>query len=232
MNHYAPGFIFLFFFSGFASLVYQVVWTRMAFARSASSRRCLVGGAVGFHAGAGRRVVAGRSFHRFAREEDGLSAAVFYAGAGLLIGLGAFACRNYFAVSERIFVPAGQMIRPAIFAFGAGLAVSISVCVCMGTTFPVHDELVREQDAGTREFQFSLSGERAGRDGGISAPPSCSWRTWGSAHALGGGGGNFTVAFISACWVGTGAEKTPVVADESKPKRPAGGNLNAGLISS
>src|SRR5471032_1442628 len=87
---------FLFFLSGFSSLVYQVVWTRMAFASfgiitpvlSVVLSVFMLGLAVGSWAG-------GRFIAAFVRK-TGISAVYFYAGAELLIGLGRLRSRNYF----------------------------------------------------------------------------------------------------------------------------------------
>ena len=87
MNRLTRGVLFyLFFVSGFASLVYQVVWTRLAFASfgiitpvlSVVLSIFMLGLAIGSWAG-GRWIpaLAGKS---------GLSAAFFYAGAELVIG--------------------------------------------------------------------------------------------------------------------------------------------------
>ena len=91
---------FLFFLSGFCSLVYQVVWTRLAFASfgiitpvlSVVLSVFMLGLAVGSWAG-------GRWISSLVKR-TGLSAAFFYAGAELLIGLGAFTVPKLFAVGE------------------------------------------------------------------------------------------------------------------------------------
>jgi predicted membrane-bound spermidine synthase len=99
---------FLFFLSGFCSLVYQVVWTRMAFASfgiiipvlSVVLSVFMLGLAVGSWAG-------GRYISSLVKI-TGLSAACFYAGAELLIGLGAFAVPELFAIGERILLTSGE----------------------------------------------------------------------------------------------------------------------------
>src|SRR5271167_189347 len=89
---------FLFFLSGFCGLVYQVVWTRMAFASfgiitpvlSVVLSVFMLGLAVGSLAG-------GRFIASFVKK-TGFSAIAFYAVAELLIGLGAFAVPKLFAM--------------------------------------------------------------------------------------------------------------------------------------
>src|ERR1035438_4967570 len=87
----------LFFVSGFCGLLYQVVWTRLAFATfgiitpvlSVVISVFMVGLAIG--AWAGGRFIASLV------EKTGLSAVAFYGGAELVIGLGAFAVPKLFA---------------------------------------------------------------------------------------------------------------------------------------
>jgi spermidine synthase len=148
---------FLFFISGFSSLVYQVVWTRMAFASfgiitpvlSVVLSVFMLGLAVGSWLG-------GRYIAVLARD-TGFSAAIFYAGAEFLIGLGAFMVPKLFVISEHILLPTGQMDSFNYLLFSA-LALAISIfpwCVCMGTTFPFMMGYVRELDArNTESFSF------------------------------------------------------------------------------
>src|SRR5579863_3974769 len=84
------GIFFVFFFlSGFSSLVYQVVWTRLAFASfgiitpvfSVVISVFMLGLSIGSWAGG--KVIPGLV------RRTGLSAIFFYAGAELIIGLGA-----------------------------------------------------------------------------------------------------------------------------------------------
>src|SRR5436190_20826987 len=91
MSSYVRRLLFiLFFVSGFCSLLYQVVWTRMAFASfgiitpvlSVVLSVFMLGLSVGSWAG-------GRVITRWA-ERTALSAAFFYSGAEFLMGCRAF----------------------------------------------------------------------------------------------------------------------------------------------
>lgn len=171
----------------------RVVWHHYAGA---------VGGAVGVHAGAGPRVVAGRAFYRVLREESGLSAAAFYAGAELLIGLGAFAVPKLFVLSERILLPTGQMDSFSYLLFSA-LALAISIfpwCVCMGTTFPFMMGYVREVDArNTESFSFLYLANVLGAMSGTFCTAVVLVEMLGFNHTLWvAAAANFTIAFISA----------------------------------
>src|SRR5471032_1901328 len=148
---------FLFFVSGFSSLVYQVVWTRLAFASfgiitpvlSVVLSVFMLGLAVGSWAG-------GRCISSLVKK-TGLSAACFYAGAELLIGLGAFIVPKLFAVGEHILLTSGEANSFRYLSLSA-LVLAASIlpwCVCMGATFPLMMAYVREQDsANTQSFSF------------------------------------------------------------------------------
>ncbi|HXB57968.1 MAG TPA: hypothetical protein VNU95_00275, partial [Candidatus Acidoferrales bacterium] len=104
-----PILFFLFFVSGFCGLLYQVIWTRMAFASfgiitpvlSVVLSVFMLGLALGSEAG-------GRWIPSLVRK-TGLSAAIFYALAEFCIGVGAFAVPKLFAIGNRLLLPAGQM---------------------------------------------------------------------------------------------------------------------------
>ena len=147
----------LFFLSGFCSLVYQVVWTRLAFASfgiitpvlSVVLSVFMLGLAVGSWAG-GRCIAS-------LVERTGLSAVVFYAGAEFLIGLGAFAVPKLFAAGETVLLATGQTNSLRYLSLSA-LVLAVSIlpwCVCMGATFPWMMAYVRERDSQNAE-SFSL----------------------------------------------------------------------------
>jgi spermidine synthase len=214
MNRFTRGVLFfLFFFSGFASLVYQVVWTRMAFASfgiitpvlSVVLSVFMLGLALGSWLG-------GRSIAALVKK-SGLSAAAFYGGAELLIGLGAFAVPKLFAVSERVLLPAGQMDSSGYLFFSA-LALAVSIfpwCVCMGTTFPFMMSYVRELDArNTESFSFLYLANVLGAMSGTFCTAVMFVENLGFHHTLWvAATANFTIAFISACLAWEQRQKNP-----------------------
>jgi spermidine synthase len=194
---------FLFFFSGFASLVYQVVWTRMAFASfgiimpvlSVVLSVFMLGLALGSWAG-------GRLIGPLVKT-TGLSAAFFYAGAEFLIGLGAFAVPRLFDLCERVLLPAGQMDSVKYLFFSA-LALAVSIfpwCVSMGTTFPLMMAYVRERDdANTESFSFLYLANVLGAMTGTLYTAVVLVEKLGFHHTLWvAAAANFTIAFISLC---------------------------------
>src|SRR5271154_4796757 len=129
---------FLFFLSGLSSLVYQVVWTRMAFASfgiippvlSVVLSVFMLGLSVGSWLG-GRWILS-------LVKRTGFSPIFFYAGAELLIGLGAFAVPKLFGFGEHILLSTGEMDSFRYLSLSA-LVLAVSIlpwCLCMGTTFP------------------------------------------------------------------------------------------------
>jgi spermidine synthase len=158
MNQFTRrGLFFLFFLSGYSSLIYQVVWTRMAFASfgiitpvlSVVLSVFMLGLAIGSWAG-GRWIAV-------LERKSGLSAAFFYAGAELLIGLGAFAVPKLFLMGEHLLLASGETDSFRYLLFSA-LALAVSILpwsVCMGATFPFMMAFIRERDAGNAEsFSF------------------------------------------------------------------------------
>jgi predicted membrane-bound spermidine synthase len=149
----------LFFLSGFCSLAYQVVWTRMAFASfgiitpvlSVVLSVFMLGLAVGSWAG-GRYIAS-------LVEKTGLSAVVFYAGAEFLIGLGAFAVPKLFALGEHVLLTSGQTDSFRYLSLSA-LVLAFSIlpwCLFMGTTFPLMMAYIRERDSKNTELSvFSI----------------------------------------------------------------------------
>ena len=191
----------LFFISGFCSLVYQVVWTRMAFASfgiitpvlSVVLSIFMLGLALGSWAG-GRWVTS-------LSHKTGLSAAFFYGAAELTIGVGAFVVPKLFELSESILLPAGQMDSLKYLSLSA-LALAMAIfpwCVCMGTTFPFMMGYVREREAGnTESFSFLYLANVLGAMTGTFCTAVVLVEILGFNRTLwAAAGGNFVIASLS-----------------------------------
>lgn len=192
----------LFFLSGFSSLIYQVVWTRMAFASfgiitpvlSVVLSVFMLGLAVGSLAGGW---VIGPLVRR-----TGFSAAFFYAGAEFLIGISAFAVPELFVVSARLLLPAGQMdsVRYLLLSTVA-LAISIFPwCVCMGATFPLMMAYVRERDRdNAKSFSFLYLANVLGAMTGTFLTAFVLVEVFGFHRTLEvAAGGNFIITVVSS----------------------------------
>src|SRR5438105_12712988 len=99
----------LFFISGFSSLVYQVVWTRMAFASFGIIAPVLSVVISVFMLGLSLGAWLGGRFIKRLTTKTQSSAIVFYMLTKIVIGLGAFAVPMLFGVSKEVLLSAGQM---------------------------------------------------------------------------------------------------------------------------
>jgi spermidine synthase len=231
MNQFTRRLLFLLFFlSGFCSLAYQVVWTRMAFASfgiitpvlSVVLSVFMLGLAVG--AWAGGRCIASLV------EKTGLSAVIFYAGAELLIGLGAFAVPKLFAAGEYFLLAAGQT-NSISYLFLSALVLAFSIlpwCLFMGTTFPLMMAYVRERDCkNTESFSFLYLANVLGAMSGTLLTAVVLVELLGFRHTLWvAAAANFIIAVIGGClgWKQRGF----VAMALTEAKRSAGpGNLPA-----
>jgi spermidine synthase len=139
--------LFLFFFlSGFCSLLYQVVWLRLAFASFGVITPVLSIVISVFMAGLAIGSWAGGSLVSRLREKTGFSAMRFYALAELLTGVGALAVPRLFALSEQFLLSKGQSASLSYLLWSAAL-IAITLlpwCFFMGTTFPFAMGYIRE----------------------------------------------------------------------------------------
>jgi spermidine synthase len=223
---------FLFFLSGFSSLVYQVVWTRMAFASfgiitpvlSVVLSVFMLGLSVGAWGG-GRAIGA-------LVQKTGLSAILFYAGAELVIGLGAFAVPKLFAAGEHFLLTSGQTNSTNYLCLSA-LVLAASIlpwCVFMGATFPLMMAYVRERDRqNAKSFSFLYLANVLGAMCGTFLSAVVLVEILGFRATLWvAAAGNLTVAFISGwlAWKQRGSsvvssqETTPSAISVAAPQTP------------
>jgi spermidine synthase len=225
---------FLFFVSGFCSLVYQMVWTRLAFAYfgiitpvlSVVLSVFMLGLSVGAWAG-------GRMIPWLVRK-TGLSAIFFYGGAELTIGLGAFATPALFALGQQELLAAGQT-DSFRYLFLSALVLAVSIlpwCLCMGATFPWMMAYVREEDAHNADsFSYLYFANVLGAMTGTISTAFVLVETMGFHRTLAlAATGNFGIAALCAAmgWQArakarAGAPAAP--APEPAPSSPAGGGL-------
>lgn len=204
MSKFTRGVLFfVFFFSGFAGLVYQVVWTRMAFMSfgiiapvlSVVLSVFMLGLAVGSWAG-------GKWIAPIVNKTK-RSAAYFYAAAEFVIGLGAFVVPYLFDFGARLLLGAGEMNSFTYFVFSA-LALALAIfpwCVCMGLTFPFMMGYVREcEGQNTDSFSFLYTANVLGAMAGVSYSAIVLIEKLGFHRTLWvAAAANFTIAFVSAC---------------------------------
>jgi len=229
----------LFFVSGFCSLVYQMVWTRLAFASfgiitpvlSVVLSVFMLGLAVGAWAG-------GRMIPWLTRKSR-LSAIFFYGGAELIIGLGAFATPALFAVGRHCLLEAGQT-DSFRYLFLSALVLAASIlpwCVCMGATFPFMMAYVREEEAQNADsFSYLYFANVLGAMTGTIVTAFVLVETMGFRHTLAlAAAGNFAITALSAeiGWKGRGTARTRAPAAPAAAPVPAvspSGPARGGLI--
>lgn len=147
----------LFFFSGFCSLLYQIVWVRLAFASfgvitpvlSVVISVFMLGLSLGSWLG-GKAIVP---LTRRSRQ----SAIVFYSLAEILIGAGAFAVPVFFKLGESLLFPFGEM-GSASYLFLSGVFITLALlpwCIAMGFTFPFMMAFVKGME-GSQQASFSF----------------------------------------------------------------------------
>jgi spermidine synthase/MFS family permease len=177
-----------------------VVWTRLAFASFGIITPVLSVVLSIFMLGLAIGSWLGGRFIASLVKKTGLSAAVFYACAELLIGLGAFAVPKLFVFSEHILLPTGQMDSFRYLLLSA-LVLAFSIlpwCVCMGTTFPLMMAYVRERDCkNTESFSFLYLANVLGAMSGALLTAVVLVELLGFRHTLWvAAAGNFTIAVI------------------------------------
>jgi spermidine synthase len=196
-----PLIFLLFFVSGFCGLLYQVVWTRLAFASfgittpvfSVVISVFMLGLSLGSWAG-GKGVGLLVSRTRW-------SAAVFYAIAELAIGIGAFAVPYLFGMGEHLLLLVGEA-GSLRYLFFSAVALALSIlpwCIFMGTTFPFMMAYVREQEPGNAEsFSYLYLANVLGAMSGTLLTAFVLVEALGFRHTLWVAAvGNFVIAALS-----------------------------------
>jgi spermidine synthase len=164
-----PILFLLFFVSGFCGLLYQVIWTRMAFASFGIIMPVLSVVLSVFMLGLSLGSAAGGKWIPVLVRRTRLSAAIFYALAECIIGVGAFAVPKLFDAGSAILLSAGQMNSTG-YLFSSALVLALSIlpfCFFMGTTFPFMMAYIREsENPDTQSFSFLYTANVLGAMGG------------------------------------------------------------------
>jgi len=231
----------MFLLSGFSSLLYQVVWLRLAFASfgiitpvlSLVISMFMLGLALGSW-GAG-------SVAQGLTRRTGISAIVFYGIAELVIGASAFIVPRLFMLGEEILLTTGEMDSFEYLTLSA-LIVAASIlpfCICMGTTFPLMMAFVRERSpTASTSFSFLYLANVIGAMAGTLLTALVLVELFGFTQTLYIGAlGNFVVAVAGfrlglrgqtadAATVGEGEAATSVV----QPLAPSAARLVSTIL--
>ena len=208
----------VFFISGFSSLVYQVVWTRLAFSTfgiiapvlSVIISVFMLGLCIGAWAG-------GKSIH-WLTTKTGSSAIVFYMATELMIGMSAFAVPALFDASGKLLLAAGAMDSVGYLAYSAVLLAGsiLPWCMCMGATFPFMMAYVREQEEHNSEsFSFLYVANVLGAMIGTVITAFVLVELFGFSETLGiAAAGNFIIAVISGCLARSSCKRVATITAE------------------
>lgn len=216
------GFFFaLFFVSGFCSLVYQVVWTRLAFASFGIITPVLSVVISVFMLGLSLGSWAGGRFVVPLAKKTGLSGATFYAAAEFIIGLGAFAVPPLFSLGQHFLLSSGSGDSfHYLFLSAAVLAISILPwCIFMGATFPLMMAYIREtNESHTDSFSYLYVANVLGAMFGTLLTAVVFIEMFGFHSTLHfAAGGNFIIALGS---LALGARYKPVASQEAVVEEP------------
>ena len=153
---------FLFFFvSGFCSLVYEVVWLRLAMAKFGVTTPLVSIVLSVFMAGLGLGSwLGGLVIRRFESREPALPLRL-YGALELMIGVSAFAAPATITFGYRILRDAGRGVAWGsggyYLASGAWVALALLPwCTCMGATFPFAMAAIRRVAGAESEHSFSF----------------------------------------------------------------------------
>jgi spermidine synthase len=227
----------LFFVSGFCSLVYQMVWTRLAFASFGIITPVLSVVLSVFMLGLSAGAWAGGRTIPWLVRKTGLSAIFFYGGAELIIGLGAFATPALFVVGQQCLLASGQT-DSFRYLFLSALVLAGSIlpwCVCMGATFPWMMAYMREEEAENADsFSFLYVANVLGAMTGTILTAVVLVEAMGFHHTLAlAATGNFAIAALSAGigWKRRGRQLAgPIAAPAEAPKVSPSGPVRGALV--
>jgi spermidine synthase len=191
----------LFFISGFCGLVYQLVWTRMAFAAfgiiapvlSVVISVFMLGLSVGAWA-------AGKWIGPLTRRRN-VSAAFYYALAEFGIGLGAYCVPKLFTFGQRLLQSSGETNSLTYLTFSALILAGALLpwCLFMGATYPLMMAYMREcGDRRPETFSFLYLANVLGATSGVALAALVLIEIFGFHDTLElAAVGNFSIALIS-----------------------------------
>jgi len=200
--------LFLFFFlSGFCSLLYQIVWVRLAFASFGVITPVLSVVLSVFMFGLAAGSWAAGRWVAIITQRWEISAIYLYAVAEGLIGIGSFVVPRFFILGERVLLGLGESGSPGYLFFSASwIAASIFPwCFLMGATFPLMLAFVEARGTGNEKtFSFLYQANVLGALLGILFTACVFVELAGFRMTLLLGGlANFSIAVAAKCIIKT-----------------------------
>jgi spermidine synthase len=153
------GWYFLFFFvSGFCSILYEIIWLRLAMAQFGVTSALVSIVISMFMAGLGLGSWAsGRLLRRYG-DRIGFAALRIYAGAELLIGVAALTVPRQLLWGRHLLEHA-SLSSSAAYYLASGIWIAATLipwCACMGATIPVAMQAIRKAFEGESQKSFSF----------------------------------------------------------------------------
>lgn len=181
-----------FFVSGFCSILYELVWLRLAMAQFAVTTALVSIVLSAFMVGLGLGSWGAGHYLRNRKGLAGLPPLRFYALTELLIGASAILVPYELSWGRAVLqrLDAGNSISMAAYYVAAGVAIGITVvpwCACMGATFPFAMAAIKAQFSGQsqRSFSYLYLANVLGAVMGAALPPLLieAWGFKGTLHA-------------------------------------------------
>src|SRR5947209_9031513 len=139
-----------FFISGFCSILYELVWLRLAMAQFAVTSALVSIVLSVFMLGLGFGSWAGGHYLRSGRVLPGFPVLRFYALAELLIGISAIFVPHELSWGRVLLerLNGGGTLSTTTYYIAAGIAIGLTLvpwCACMGATFPFVMAAIKEK---------------------------------------------------------------------------------------
>jgi predicted membrane-bound spermidine synthase len=149
-----------FIVSGFCSILYELVWLRLAVAQFAVTTALVSIVLSAFMIGLGLGSWGAGRYVRGQRQASGVPSLRLYALAELLIAVSALAVTRELAQGRAVLekIDTAYPLTPALYYILAGLWIGFTLipwCACMGATFPFAMAAIRERLAGESSRSFS-----------------------------------------------------------------------------
>jgi spermidine synthase len=159
---------FVFFISGFCSLLYQLVWIRLAFAAFGVNTPVLSAVLSFFMAGLALGSWWGG---RWASRSLKINPVLFYSLSEFLIAMGAFVVPLSFSFGARLLLSVGEADSGS-YLFLCAVVMFFSLlpwCFCMGTTFPFMMAFIKKYGGSKDSFSFLYTANALGAMTGVFA---------------------------------------------------------------
>ena len=217
-----------FLVSGFCSILYELVWLRLAMAQFAVTTALISIVLSAFMIGLGFGSWAAGHYLRTGRVPRSLSPLRLYASTELLIGISAILVPYELSWGRSLLqkIDAANALSPAAYYVAAGTAIGLTLvpwCACMGATFPFAMAAIKEKFSGesTRSFSYLYLANVLGAVMG-AAIPLLLIEEFGFKGTLRAGSIlNFSLAASALALSFSNPRRGVVAAADSSPVRPS-----------